>query len=310
VYKRQALQSVVGELPQLAATWLRRDRFDGALGPLEKRLADAPCARSCIEGALLDLLAQRRGAPLADCLRDHVPPAMELPVNALIAGKNAEELAEAASQLVTKGWHTFKVKIAGDPATEAAKLATLRKWVGEKVRIRADVNGMWNREQAARFCNLVEEVDLEYLEQPLPAEDLDGVIELRKRTRIPIALDEGVRCAADVARIASRQAADLIVLKPQALGGWRPTRQAAELARSTGMEVVFTTFMEGSVGRALSIHFAAALGCTGRAQGLATGSLLRHDLTDSPIKVRHGLLMLPGTPGLGVGSLLPEIVIP
>jgi len=92
-----------------------------------------------------------------------------------------------------------------------------------------------------------------------------------------------------------------------ALGGWRPVRQAAELAQNLDLGVVITTFLEGSIGRALATHMAAALQLCDRAQGLATGGLLRHDLTDAPLKARRGTITLADEPGLGIGYLIPEL---
>ena len=127
---------------------------------------------------------------------------------------------------------------------------------------------------------------------------------LRRRTGLKIAVDEAVRTAADIGRVAAAQAADIIVLKPMFLGGWRPTKQAAELALSCGLSVVITTALEGSIGRAHATHFAAALKLNDRAQGLGTGILIAKDLTLSPLTVSHGAIPIPAVTGIGVGPLI------
>ena len=124
---------------------------------------------------------------------------------------------------------------------------------------------------------------------------------------IPIAVDESVRDAASIGRIAAKQAAEIVILKPMALGGWRPTSQVSKLAHDTGMDVIVTTFIDGSIGRGIATHIAAVL-TRKRAQGLGTGPLLAADLTDQPIPVRDGHVQVPEQPGLGVGTLLPEVV--
>ena len=113
-----------------------------------------------------------------------------------------------------------------------------------------------------------------------------------------------MRKPSDVAHIAAAQAADVIVLKPMFLGGWRPTRQSAELALSQGLEVVISTAIDGSIGRAHATHMAAALGLGRRAQGLATGQLLAGDLTEAPLQPIAGAIGLVDRPGLGIGRLL------
>jgi O-succinylbenzoate synthase len=94
-----------------------------------------------------------------------------------------------------------------------------------------------------------------------------------------------------------------VVLKPMFLGGWRPTKQAAELAASCGLGVVITTALEGAIGRAHATHMAAAIGLNERAQGLGTGILIAEDLTAQPLVVLQGVIPIPQSPGLGIGSL-------
>ena len=305
---REKLEDILPFLDDMADRWLESDRPSGGLGPLERQLRDTPCARACVEGALLDLLAQRRGTSLAAMLAGDAPIPEELSCNALLSGNNADELAEAASQLVADGWRTLKVKVGGDTADELTKLRALREWVGDRIKIRVDANGSWDFDTAKDFINAAAELDIEYLEQPLAPDDLDGHAALRRMGAIPIAVDESVRQAADIGRVAAKQAADIIIIKPTAIGGWRHTQRAAELARNSDIEVVITTFLDGSVGRAHATHIAAALGCHHRAQGLATGGLLKHDLSEDPLPARQGSIIIPEQPGLGIGTLLPEIV--
>jgi L-alanine-DL-glutamate epimerase-like enolase superfamily enzyme len=137
----------------------------------------------------------------------------------------------------------------------------------------------------------------------LPAADLEGMANLRRRTGLKVAVDEAIRTAADIGRVAAAQAADIVVLKPMFLGGWRPTKQAAELAASCGLSVIITTALEGAVGRAHATHFAAALKLNERSQGLGTGILIAVDLTLSPLMVSHGTIALPAVSGLGIGPL-------
>lgn len=305
---REALDLAVAQLPKVAERWMVNDRPQGGLGPLERILRYAPVARSAVEGALLDLVAQRKGIPVAALLAGDGPVAMSLPVNAVMGGNNTDELAETASQLVAGGWRSLKLKVGREHQIAIRQVKALREWVGDRVALRVDVNGAWNLEQATEFLRETVDCRIEYLEQPLAADDADGHAALRRLGLAPIALDESVRDAAAIGRIAAKQAADVVIIKPMALGGWRPTQQVAKLAADTGMSVVITTFIDGAVGRAMATHIAAVLDLQGRAQGLGTGPLLATDLTDFPIPVRDGQVAIPEEPGLGIGTLLPEVV--
>jgi L-Ala-D/L-Glu epimerase len=271
-------------------------------------LVGAPCARSAIEGALLDLAAKKLAQPLANFLTGDSPDAMmpmSVPVNALLGG-NLQDVTTAAAELVKQGFTAFKLKVGGPTtsvATDVERVYAVRDTIGPEATLRVDANGAWNLDQALEFAIEVADADLEFCEQPLPAADLDGMAMLRRRSGLVIAVDEAVRTAADIGRVASAQAADVVVLKPMFLGGWRPTKQAAELAASCGLGVVITTALEGAVGRAHATHMAAARSLNERAHGLGTGILISDDLTEQPLQVLQGLIPIPSSPGLGIGSL-------
>lgn len=282
--------------------WLERGRPDAAIGRLEPLMAKAPCARSAIEGALIDLLAQRQEQSVAETLAGG-PPLDSVPVNVVVGG-NTEGAVLQAERLLAQGFRCFKLKAGSDAGSDLFRLRALRAAVGAEAALRVDANGSWTPEKARDFLEAAREHRLEYCEQPLPADDLAGHAALRKATNVGIALDESVRSPSDVARIAAAQAASVIVLKPMFLGGWRPVRQAAELARSAGLEVVISTAIDGAIGRAHATHIAAALGLGRLAQGLATGHLLANDLTDQPLQPIAGAIGILDKPGLAVGRPL------
>lgn len=300
-----ALKSLTAEF---IVNWLERGRPDAPLGPLEKLLGGSPCARSAIEGALLDLAAKKVEQPLATFLTGDSSGAvipMSVPVNALLGG-SLQEITTGAGELVKQGFTAFKLKVGGPTTSVAAdveRVYAVRDTIGPEAKLRVDANGAWKLDQALEFAVEVADANLEFCEQPLAAADLEGMATLRRRSGLKIAVDEAVRTAADIGRVASAQAADVVVLKPMFLGGWRPTKQAAELAASCGLGVVITTALEGAVGRAHATHMAAAIGLNERAHGLGTGMLIADDLTAQPLVVLQGLIPIPQSPGLGIGSL-------
>jgi L-Ala-D/L-Glu epimerase len=298
----EVLKALTGEF---IMRWLDRGRPDAPLGPLERMLGGSPCARSAIEGALTDLAAKQNEKALAAYLSGD-SALNRIPVNALLGG-TLKEVTTAAAELRKTDFTSFKLKVAAANMTIAddiERVFAVRDTIGPDANLRVDANGGWNYEQALEFAIETANAKLEFCEQPLAVKDLEGLANLRRRTGLKIAVDEAVRTAADIGRVAAAQAADIIVLKPMFLGGWRPTKQAAELAQSCGLSVVITTALEGSVGRAHATHFAAALKLNDRAQGLGTGVLIAKDLTLSPLTVAHGTIAIPAVAGLGIGPLM------
>jgi L-alanine-DL-glutamate epimerase-like enolase superfamily enzyme len=94
--------------------------------------------------------------------------------------------------------------------------------------------------------------------------------------------------------------ADAVVLKPMRMGGASVTRYLAQFAAASGLGVVVTTNIDTGIGKAMALHVAASLLDDGTAHGLATASLLQHDLLAVPLAVERGIIHLPASPGLGI----------
>ena len=301
----KALDKAVNALTSEAVSrWLERGKADAPLGHLlEPLLAHTPCARHAIEGALIDLLAQSKGYPVAAYLAETClsgSSSVIVPVNALVDGP--EDARWAAAQ----GFKTVKAKVSGDPEIAGDRALELRNALGSTIKLRLDANGSWNPEQALVFCARSNLASLELLEQPLNplrANHLEELATLRRRAGCRIAVDESIRSAADVGRVGAAQAADAVVIKPMFLGGWRPTLQAVQLARTCGLGTIITSALDGSIGLAFAAHMAAACSLNDFAHGLATGERFEADLTTEPLSVKNGGMLIRDRPGLGIGTL-------
>jgi L-alanine-DL-glutamate epimerase-like enolase superfamily enzyme len=107
-----------------------------------------------------------------------------------------------------------------------------------------------------------------------------------------------------VQAVLDADAADVLVLKPMALGGPDLTLSAARTAREAGVDAVVTTTIDGVVARLGALHVASAIPDV-PACGLATGSLLAEDLAPDPAPVRDGRMAVPDGPGLAGDALDP-----
>jgi O-succinylbenzoate synthase len=208
------------------------------------------------------------------------PPAQRtsIPVNVTVPAIPPEQ----AFQLVSESQcRTAKVKIAdkGESRdTDLARVSAVRDALGNDGRLRVDVNAAWSVDEAAERINELDWLDLEYVEQPVAT--IEDMIELRRRVSVPIAADEVVRQAADPMEVVEREAADLLVLKVQPLGG---VQRTLDLAERSGMDVVISSALETSVGLAAGVRAAACLPSLPFDCGLATAVLLAGDVTTDPL---------------------------
>lgn len=260
-------------------------------------LSGTPAARHGLSLALADLDARRDGVPLYRHL-DGDEPVDSVSVNATVGDGDVEGTVEAATDAAEAGFGCLKVKVGARPVDEdVERLAAVRNAVGPDVTLRADANGAWDRETATAAFDAFADLAVEYVEQPLPALDLEGHAALRGGL-VGVAIDESL---AEVTpeRVVEADAADLLVLKPMVLGGVDEARSAAMTARDAGLRCVVTTTVDAVVGRLGAVHLAASLPDPLPA-GLATADWLADDVATDPALVADGRIAVPREPGLGV----------
>ena len=206
------------------------------------------------------------------------PLRSSIPVNATIPAVDAATAYEMAS--VSK-CTTVKVKVAeGD---DFSRVEAVRDALGPAGRIRVDANGAWDIESAERNIKRLARFDLEYVEQPVAT--VEEMAALRRRIDIPIAADESIRNSADPSRVKKLEAADVVVLKVQPLGG---VRTALRIAEEVGLPAVVSSALETSIGLAAGLALAGTLPELPFACGLGTLTLLDGDL------VADGLVPIDG----------------
>jgi o-succinylbenzoate synthase len=286
-------------MPRLVG--LHRDSYPAAIAELPRLapVAAAPTARAAIDCALHDLIAQSAELTLASYLGG-AGTLREVVANVTIPRVPPERAAEMGARAAASGVGTLKLKVGGAASSEdTARLRAVREAVGPGVRIRVDANQAWSVEEALTALRALASFDLEYAEQPVAADDIEGLARVRRDSPVPIAADEALRSTATAEMVLYREAADIFILKPMALGGLREARSVLNVAGERNLPVVVTSLVESAVGRTAALHFAASLGATRYAHGLATADALREDIAPSPPLVR-GSLAIPGRPGLGI----------
>ena len=264
--------------------------------PEELELLGGPgrAFRAALDGARLDLSGVLDDAPV--------------PVNGTIGFAGPKEGAQAALQAIEAGFTTLKLKAGAERETEdlVARVRAIRQAVGPDVRLRVDVNGAWDLPTAEDRLNAIAQFEIEYVEQPLPADDTAGAAELRRQVGVPIAADEAVYAPVAARRLLAEEAADVLVVKPARVGGPVAIFEIAAAAWAAGVPVVLSTLFETGIG------IAAARACAGGlpgglAHGLATAGLLEHDLLLAPLAVDGGRMIPPGGAGTGgLGILLDD----
>ena len=204
----------------------------------------------------------------------------EIAVNGTIPELNDKKEIEALMNTFS-GVKTFKVKVGSNLTENVARVARVFS-NAPKAAIRVDVNGLWSVDEAlTNLYAYYEEIGpLEYVEQPCAT--VEELRELKRRIKIPlrIAADEVIRKSADPFKVDLTDAADIVMLKVQPLGG---IRRSLEIAQHHGLPVVVSSALESAIGIEYGLELAASISDLNFDCGLATGSLLTHDVAEHKI---------------------------
>ena len=274
-----------------------------ASGHLFREMAHAPTAQSASEFALLSLLAAASDQTLREFLAETPPGEIDsIPCNALVSGVELADLEASARAGMKEGFRTFKLKVGtADLERDVSRVKRLREIVGSQARIRLDANQAFAIDSARRAIERFAPYAIEYLEQPLPARDLDGMSVLRNESTIALAADEAATTEAAAKRVIDAGAADVIVIKPSAAGGPLASLRIARLAREAGLEIVVTSLLDGVVAVSSALQVAAVLQGEGQlgACGLATGGVFLRDVA-GVVPIADGRMPLNSSSGLGI----------
>jgi L-alanine-DL-glutamate epimerase-like enolase superfamily enzyme len=289
---------------EAALTFLRplllgRDPGDLAaiLDFVEATLAGNRSVKAAIDMALHDLLARRAGLPLSALMggrfRDRIKQSRIVPIKAPSA------MAAAAVTLVEKGYGSLKLKLAGDAALDAQRVAEVRAAVGAHVVLTLDPNQSYSAKGFLAAWRRIERHDIALVEQPVPAADWAGLALLTRTLPVPIEADESVETVADVLRVVEGRIADVVNLKLTKLGGVRNFVTAARILEAGQVATRMGAAFGPALLQAASAHAASAL----RQLPFAC-ELSEHDhiLDDpfTPLPIEQGEIAVPSGPGCGV----------
>ena len=301
-------EDVTGESPTACRTALSVKQL-GWLGGRDPRDLDelalelkhshqaTPAARAAVDMALHDLVARSEGVPLVDLLgRCHDV----LPTSVTIGISSVEETLAEAEDYLGGGFRCLKVKTGRAFDEDVERLTRLRESVGAEVLIRIDANQGYTVEEVRRLGDLAGDLDLELIEQPLPATSDSELRTLPPSARWIIAADESLHSEENARDLAEDPpACGIFNIKLMKCGGIRPALAIAEVANSANIDLMWGCNDESVVSIAAALH--AAYACPNTRYLDLDGSF---DLVRDPAKngfvVEEGCLRLLDKPGLGV----------
>jgi L-alanine-DL-glutamate epimerase-like enolase superfamily enzyme len=215
----------------------------------------APTAKAAIDIACFDIMGKKLQQPVYQLIggRFH----NEFPITHVLSIAEPEEMAAEAAQMMEKGYQSFKMKVGTKVSKDVERIKAVRSQVGKDIAIRVDVNQGWvNSATTITAVEQLKSLGLDWLEQPVAADDIDGMVEVKAKTTIPLMIDEGLKGTRDMREIIQKRAADKVNIKLMKCGGIYPAVKLAHQAELAGMECQIGSMVESSVGSAAGFHVA------------------------------------------------------
>jgi muconate cycloisomerase len=304
---------VTGETPRTVVDVLRTRLVPGMLRPFESfeevvavlteastsLPRDSHAAFCALELALLDLAGKvfRRpaGSVIGPVLVD------ELRYSGIVPTGELDAAVSVLSKLQKSGFEQVKIKVGLSESTDRQVLSRAREILGEKCSLRVDVNGAWKAEQALQQIEAWAPFRLEAIEQPLPSEDLAGLVWLTRRSPTPILVDESLVSIEDARRLADQVACHGFNIRVSKCGGLLNSTRIRSVAEQAGLSCM----LGAQVGE-LAVLSAAGRQFGTRSQGLlfCEGSygtiLLERDVATEDLTIGRGGAA-PAIEGDGLG---------
>jgi len=297
----ETVESMMAAIRLLTPAVEGRDPEDiaGAMAAMSGRLYGNNGAKAGIEIGLHDVVGRATHKPAYALFGGKQRSRMSV-LAVLGTGGLSCDLREAEKKK-TEGFVAFKIKVGVDkPLIDGERTRRICGVLGRGVLISADANQGWTAAEAVQYVCAVGDAALDFFEQPVRAEDLDGMEAVGKASAIAVGADEGIHSLDDIRRHHEYSAARGVSLKAIKLGGMSAVVEAGRLCYRLGMSVnISCKTGESSIACAAALHIAAALpqidwGLTLTNEGLA------EDVTARPIRIERGHVDVSDHPGLGI----------
>lgn len=248
-------------------------------------LRDNPFALCALDQAAYDLWGKQRGEPvyrLWGLSLDQIPPS-----NYTIGIDSTERMVEKLNEF--PGWPVYKIKLGTDHDLEI--IQRLREHTSATFRV--DANCGWTAEQAIEYARALKPLNVEFIEQPLPADRWGDMQRVVQESELPLIADESCIIESDVDRCAGHFHG--INIKLVKCGGLTPARRMIARARQLGLRVMVGCMTESSVGISAIAQLLPLLDYV----DMDGAVLLAEDIAEG-VRVERGLCHFPDTPGNGV----------
>lgn len=259
-------------------------------------------AKAAVEIAVYDLFGQLYGAPLYKMLGGGDPV---ITTDITISVDYIDKMVADSIAAVDRGFESLKIKVGKDTGLDIERVKAIYAAVEGRALLRLDANQGWTAKQAVYAMHTLEDagVLLELLEQPVKAQDIDGLKYVTDRVHTPVMADESVFGPMEVVELIKLRAADIINIKLMKTGGISNAIRIADIAALYGVECMIGCMLETSISVAAAVHVAVAKANVITKVDLDGPSLSKFNPVDGGVIFNESEISVTDAPGLGIREI-------
>lgn len=235
--------------------------FQKISGKLFKTRDIGAAALAAVQMALWDMLGKTCAGPVYDILADHACKLRSIETDVTIAVTSSQESRIRAREMSARGFRLFKVKVGVDFDEDIARCRVIDESV-PVCRLILDANQGFEPQAAINFIRHLRrnDVDIALFEQPVDADDIDGMSYVTEHAGVPVFADESAKTLSDILKIRRHNAAHGINIKLMKFGFDRAV-MAAMSCRRYGLKMMLGCMLESGIAQSAAAHIALGMGC-------------------------------------------------
>jgi len=273
--------------------------FDHILKTLHTVIIKNTTAKSALEIALYDLKAQAEKKPLYKMLGGNKTV---FKTDITISMGEIKTMIKDSLHAVDLGYDTLKIKIGDNPKKDVERIIAIHDVLGKDIALRLDANQGWSAEESVTLLHALEKRDIiaEFIEQPVAADDIEGLKYIKERVQTPLLADESIFSLKDAKRLLDLQVIDYVNIKLAKTAGITQALELADLSAQFDVKCMIGCMLEGPISVAAGVHVASAKADIITMLDLDAVSLLASHPVTTNIQFDESNIKLSSESGLGV----------
>ncbi len=275
------------------------EEFELILKNIHSLIVKNTTAKSALEIALYDLKAKSQKLPLYRMLGG---TKTTFRTDITISMSEIDKMIADCHLAVALGYDTLKIKIGDNPRKDVERITAIHKALDKNIKLRLDANQGWSAKESVELLHALEKQDIiaEFIEQPVVADNIEGLKYIKERVQTPILADESIFSLKDARHLLEMHAIDYVNIKLAKTAGITQALELADFSKSFGVKCMIGCMLEGPISVAAGVHVASSKADIITMLDLDAVSLLASHPVATNIQFDESTIALSNDIGLGV----------